>query len=101
MRLTNHDLNRNTSAAVAIRKALKDQTISSGSTSAEMPGDNGRMAATVEEGTAPKPHSGKCAGSTSPSNSEARRDVTAGETAQLPPCNLDYAFKDIQRRFGL
>lgn len=42
-----------------------------------------RMAAIVEEGTAPKLGSGKCGGSTSATNSRVRWDVTAGETANF------------------
>lgn len=41
------------------------------------------MAATVEEGTAPKPSLGKSGGPTSATNSSDRCDVTAGETAKL------------------
>ncbi len=41
-------------------------------------GDKRTMAATAGEGTAPKLGSGKCAGSTSASNSRVRCDVTGG-----------------------
>lgn len=46
-------------------------------------GDKRTMAATVQEGTAPKFGSGKCGGSTSATNSRFRRDVTARRDEQI------------------
>ncbi len=89
MRLTNHDLNRNTSAAVAIRKALKEK--------------ENLLPVDVQ----PEPSESFASGIKE--SGEARESASqisgiAGNSLggqQLPPCNLDYAFKDIQRRFGI
>lgn len=72
MRLTNHNLNRKTAAGVAIRKALKEEK----DFPADGKKDQGENTLNGESGAVIVP---PCLGST--------------------PCDLNYAFKDIARRF--
>ncbi len=57
---------------------VNNTTFSRPAFSSKDDGDKRTMAATAGEGTAPKLGSGKCAGSTSASNSRVRCDVTGG-----------------------
>lgn len=80
MRLTNHNLNRNTEAAVAIRKALKEEKNLSGSAESRRASE---AATEIRSAT----------------TCQQVASESSAPPAQLPPCDLNYAFKDIARRF--